>query len=85
MSFMTSPKTNLMREYCEDPSQTQSKDCFKDNFNVYVKCGLFYVQAGNISQKESYLHGYCMYGNASSIHPFVQRVPLGFCLEHVGR
>jgi hypothetical protein len=40
-----------MREYCEDPSQTQSKDCFKDNFNVYVKCGLFYVQAGNISQK----------------------------------
>jgi hypothetical protein len=48
-----------MREYLEGPSQTQSKDCFKDNFNnVYcMKCGLFYVQAGNIRQKESYLHG----------------------------
>ncbi len=73
--YDSSKKHLKMREYPEGLSQTQSKDCFKDNFNVYMKCGLFYVQAGNIRQKESYLHGYCMDGNPSSIHPFVQRVP----------
>jgi len=40
-----------MREYPEDPCQTQSKIALRINFNVYLKCGLFYVQAGNISPK----------------------------------
>jgi hypothetical protein len=37
--YDSSKKHLKMREYHEGPSHTQSKDCFKDDFNVYVKCG----------------------------------------------
>ncbi len=31
--YDSSQKNKNMRECLEDPSKTQSKDCFKDNFN----------------------------------------------------